>query len=400
LQTQIAKCSREDVEASYGKMTTDKLLKMSRSNPYYDRNLPKLCSFWIKGQCSRVVEGSCPFRPCCGTFRFPELAGSNPDGMRKLITMLETDGTVKVMRDKSDEVTALKEQLHGSQKGSRDQNIRDRYHGVDSLTQKYIGKAEQMSLPVPEDKSITTLYVGLMGQQVTEKDLSEQFYAYGEVKSISIMPASNCAFVTYTTREAAEKAAEKLHNNLVVRGMKMRVMWGRAQKTRGPDGVGGVPQPVGAAIGGGGAGFAQPQGMVAPVPYMPYGVPPPPPGRPPAPPPPGSMVAAPVPRAAFPSMDPAFHGARQDRCVRVRVRVCVCVCARALPCIVRRIMCVRVCVCVCVECACMQCVHARTCAFHARMWCSTESLCFLAHPSHLAFRRLPPPPPGRPPMKK
>ena len=59
-------------------------------------------------------------------------------------------------------------------------------------------------------------------------------------------PQSNCAFVTYTTREAAEKAADKLHNNLVVRGMKLRLMWGRAQKTRGPDGVGGVPQPVGA----------------------------------------------------------------------------------------------------------------------------------------------------------
>ena len=28
--------------------------------------------------------------------------------------------------------------------------------------------------------------------------------------------------------------------------MKLRLMWGRAQKTRGPEGVGGVPQPVGA----------------------------------------------------------------------------------------------------------------------------------------------------------
>jgi len=122
----VAKCSREDVEAGYGKMTTDKLLKMSRSSPYYDRNLPKLCSFWIKGQCSRVVEGTCPFRPCCGTFRFPELAGSNPEMMRKLIDMLQSDGAVKVMRDKSSEVADIKETLHNSQKGSRDQNIRDR----------------------------------------------------------------------------------------------------------------------------------------------------------------------------------------------------------------------------------------------------------------------------------
>ena len=131
---QVAKCSREDVEAGYGKMTTDKLLKMSRSSPYYDRNLPKLCSFWIKGQCSRVVEGTCPFRPCCGTFRFPELAGSNPEAMRKLIDMLQADGATKVMRDKSTEVADIKEQLHSSQKGSRDQNIRDRCSLTHPLT--------------------------------------------------------------------------------------------------------------------------------------------------------------------------------------------------------------------------------------------------------------------------
>jgi hypothetical protein len=27
--------------------------------------------------------------------------------------------------------------------------------------------------------------------------------------------------------------------------MKLRLMWGRAQKNKGPDGVGGVPQPSG-----------------------------------------------------------------------------------------------------------------------------------------------------------
>lgn len=68
-------------------------LLLSRSK---DRNLPKLCSFWLKGQCSRVVEGTCPFRPCCGTYRFPELAGSDKPGMEKLITALERQGAVTV----------------------------------------------------------------------------------------------------------------------------------------------------------------------------------------------------------------------------------------------------------------------------------------------------------------
>lgn len=241
---QVAKASREDVEASYGKMASDKLVKMARNSPYYDRNLPKLCSFWLKGQCSRVVEGTCPFRPCCGTYRFPELAGSDKPGMEKLITALERQGAVTVMRDKSEEMEEIKEKLKASQRGSRDQNIRDRYHGTDNLTNKYLGKAEQMDVQPPEDKTITTLYVNLMGQPIEERDLVDQFYAYGEIRSVQVLAQSNCAFVAYSTREAAETAIQKLYNSLTVRGVKLRVMWAKPPKQRdtsGPGGAAGIP---------------------------------------------------------------------------------------------------------------------------------------------------------------
>jgi pre-mRNA-splicing factor RBM22/SLT11 len=72
-----------------------------------------------------------------------------------------------------------------------------------------------MDVQAPEDKSITTLYVGLMGMPATEKDIVDQFYAYGEIKSIQMVPNASCAFITFTTREAAEGAMEKLHGNLV-----------------------------------------------------------------------------------------------------------------------------------------------------------------------------------------
>ena len=39
------------------------------------RNLVKLCSFWVAGTCTRVVGKTCPFRPCCGSFAFPEPTG-------------------------------------------------------------------------------------------------------------------------------------------------------------------------------------------------------------------------------------------------------------------------------------------------------------------------------------
>ena len=36
------------------------LKQLARTDPYYKRNRPKVCSFFIKGECSRGTE--CPYR--------------------------------------------------------------------------------------------------------------------------------------------------------------------------------------------------------------------------------------------------------------------------------------------------------------------------------------------------
>jgi pre-mRNA-splicing factor RBM22/SLT11 len=36
------------------------LAKLARKTPYYKRNRPHVCSFWVKGECKRGEE--CPFR--------------------------------------------------------------------------------------------------------------------------------------------------------------------------------------------------------------------------------------------------------------------------------------------------------------------------------------------------
>ena len=64
------------------------------------------------------------------------------------------------------------------------------------------------SLKPPDDASITTLYIGGMDARVDEGTLKDQFYSYGELKSIRVVHARNCAFVTYTDRKGAEKATE------------------------------------------------------------------------------------------------------------------------------------------------------------------------------------------------
>ena len=46
-----------------GKLASHKselLSKLARSAPYYKRNRPHICSFWVKGECKRGEE--CPYR--------------------------------------------------------------------------------------------------------------------------------------------------------------------------------------------------------------------------------------------------------------------------------------------------------------------------------------------------
>merc|ERR1719502_1946895 len=92
-----------------------------------------------------------------------------------------------------------------------------------------IGRAKEhmKHLEPPSDTTITTLYVGGVTPDISESDLKDEFYAYGEIKSIRLVPQSHCAFVTYTTRDAAEEAAERLANRLIVKGIRLKLMWGK-----------------------------------------------------------------------------------------------------------------------------------------------------------------------------
>ena len=88
--------------------TFDKLAHLSRNkqghDKYYDRNLPKLCSFWTRQTCTRVANTACPYRPCNGTFRFPELASTHPEALSKLVRRLHAEGALSCMRDMGEEM--------------------------------------------------------------------------------------------------------------------------------------------------------------------------------------------------------------------------------------------------------------------------------------------------------
>lgn len=167
----------------YGKaMEPSKLLqRLARRTPYYRRNLPHVCSFFAKGECNRGA--SCPYRhemPLTG-----ELAN---------------------------------------------QNIKDRFYGQnDPVANKMMRRAthDPVPLSMPEDKTITTLWVGGVMPQVPEEDLRAKFASFGVLSSLKMVAQKNCAFVTFAQRAACEEAAKNLHNRLQINGHHMRLAWGQ-----------------------------------------------------------------------------------------------------------------------------------------------------------------------------
>jgi pre-mRNA-splicing factor RBM22/SLT11 len=211
----------------YGKVEAHPMLKrLARMTPYYKRNEARICTFYVKGACNRGQD--CPFR-----HELPE----------------------------------------GGELAN--QKLRDRFHGEnDPVAAKLLRRAdEDMTLKPPEDKAITTMYVGGLAPGVTDKDVRDQFYIYGEIRSVKVVPKQSCAFVTFVSRESAEDAAAKLYRTLEIKGKRANLMWGRPQQT--------VQEKASAALVDGGA----------------------PPGGAP-----GAASSSSTYRPYYPSMDPAAQG--------------------------------------------------------------------------------------------
>ncbi|CAI5957993.1 unnamed protein product [Closterium sp. NIES-65] len=195
-----------DYESSFGKAApNDLLLKLQRTTPYYKRNRAHICSFFVRGECTRGAE--CPYRH---------------------------------------EMPITGELAH--------QNFKDRYYGVnDPVAKKMMRLAAEMpSLEAPEDTSIKTLFVGGVDSRITEADLKDKFYAFGEVESIRLITPRSCAFITFSSRDEAEKAAEGLANKLIIKGIRLKLDWGRpkAEALEGGGGGRGREAPYQPAPGG------------------------------------------------------------------------------------------------------------------------------------------------------
>lgn len=119
------------------------LKNLARTDPYYKRNRPHICSFFVKGECKRGAE--CPFR--CVDFQNTVYHGP-----------FKTDSVCRHEMPKENE----------THKPSQ-QSLVDRYYGRnDPVAKKILSQnAESKGLKAPEDKSIVSMFaLTIMGSKL------------------------------------------------------------------------------------------------------------------------------------------------------------------------------------------------------------------------------------------
>jgi len=186
--------------------------RVQRRGPYFKRNEPHVCSFFIRGKCNRGL--SCPYK--------------HPK---------------KDQMPKSDDPLA-------------DQNIKDRFYGMnDPVAAKLMQKHEQMKQkdneislrgppPAPEDDTIRTIFISGIDETVSDDNLREMFSSFGPIQSVHIVAEKKIGFVTYAHRQNAEEAIAKLYDCLFVSGRRLRLDWGKSRR-RGPASGRPMPGPPG-----------------------------------------------------------------------------------------------------------------------------------------------------------
>jgi len=164
------------------------LKQLARTDPYYKRNRPQICSFFAKGECSRGTE--CPYRH---------------------------------------EKPVENELSH--------QNMQDRYYGRnDPVARKIMSiHADSQGLAPPDDQSITSIYLSALPTNADEAGIRTRVVQTlvgvdpAQLKSVVHVAKSRCAFINFKDRATAETAAQTWANGLDILGERITVKWGRSR---------------------------------------------------------------------------------------------------------------------------------------------------------------------------
>jgi pre-mRNA-splicing factor RBM22/SLT11 len=218
-----------------------KLQSMARMEPRYERNLPKLCSFFARGECDRGTN--CPFRHEMPTDRNDPLAKQN--------TKDRFYGTADPVAEKM--LAGQKARQEKRREEARARGTDGDERAVATLYCRYSDRVGGNPRGQGEEQSEQRLPPG---PPMTEAALRDKFYSYGEIVSVRIPGReAQAAFVEYTTGDATELAIAST-NRTTLNGRQLYVSWARVPKRgneaagsmaaqgQGVGGVGGAVRPV------------------------------------------------------------------------------------------------------------------------------------------------------------
>lgn len=176
------------------------LSSIARMEPRYERNLPKLCSFFARGECNRGAD--CPFRH--------EMPRDRNDPLSKQNTKDRFHGTNDPAAAKLWARLKAKESQESMKNGDQNAKLDDTY-----------------------ERARATLYLRFHGDppypQLNEELIRDQFYSFGEIISVRIQNEKGQGFVEYTQPEATELAISSMNRkDLLERSL--YVAWARAPK--------------------------------------------------------------------------------------------------------------------------------------------------------------------------
>lgn len=82
----------------------------------------------------------------------------------------------------------------------------------------------------PSDPNVTSLFVTGVEDDLHQHVIQTHFEQYGQLRSVVCSHRSHCAFLNYMTRAGAEAAADACQGRAVVKGVPLRVQWGKPKK--------------------------------------------------------------------------------------------------------------------------------------------------------------------------
>jgi pre-mRNA-splicing factor RBM22/SLT11 len=233
-----------------------KLREMAVMEPRYERNLPKLCSFFARGECDR--GSTCPFR-----HEMPRDRGDPMSKVRSSEACSSFDPPCDVPLSYSRLSLSNPCLIPLSFSLLVQQNTKDRFYGTsDPVANKILGrKRRQEELQEKKDEATgydrapCTLYMRFQGDPpyptMAEMDIRDLFYPYGEIVSVRIQ-SNGQAFVEYTSPEATELAISSMNRKEML-GRTLFCSWARAPK-RGEGTGSGASNDIGGDSSGSGTG--------------------------------------------------------------------------------------------------------------------------------------------------